>query len=568
MPLWKNRKDPEEETQVYFSAVDGLKKLYNGKIKPVEKLYNFGGSTSHSRELTDAEFDARPQIMLLGQYSVGKSTFIRYLIEGDYPGSHIGPEPTTDRFIAVMHGLQERRTPGNAVAVSGDKPFKGLAQFGTAFLNKFECSQCPSPILQNITFIDTPGVLSGDKQRIGRSYDFVRVMEWFAEKSDLILLLFDAHKLDISDEFKSTITALRDSDEKIRVVLNKADSVDTQSLMRVYGAMMWSLGKVVGTPEVKRVYISSFWEKPFANPANAKLFEDEREDLFKELRSLPRYSSIRKINDLVKRARHVKVHALLIGYLKSQMPSYMGKAAAQKKLMDTMADVFRKVQKEFGLPFGDFPDLQKFKAKLSDDDFSKYPKLDLKMIEDMDAVLSKDVPGLLAQFPSEREDQYRSLAREPMDGDVPTPGGKGGGGGDGGGAAGAGPPPRPAAPPGAGGNPFGGGSASKNHGSSDWAITMAQQSKYTNIFKTCNPVNGLVSGEAAKSVLEKSQLPYDALGKIWNMADVDEDGYLDSDEFCVAMHLCHEMMEGRTVGDTLDPKLIPLSKRGLGGGKE
>lgn len=65
-----------------------------------------------------------------------------------------------------------------------------------------------------------------------------------------------------------------------------------------------------------------------------------------------------------------------------------------------------------------------------------------------------------------------------------------------------------------------------------------------------------------QSVLEKSQLPYDALGKIWNMADVDEDGYLDSDEFCVAMHLCHEMMEGRTVGDTLDPKLIPLSKRG------
>mmetsp|Transcript_110232 Transcript_110232/g.154670 ORF Transcript_110232/g.154670 Transcript_110232/m.154670 type:complete len:554 (+) Transcript_110232:60-1721(+) len=552
MPIWKHKRDPEEEAQVYFSAVDGLKKLYNGKIKPVEKLYNFGGSTSHSRELTDAEFDARPQIMLLGQYSVGKSTFIRYLIEGDYPGSHIGPEPTTDRFIAVMHGLQERRTPGNAVAVSGDKPFKGLAQFGTAFLNKFECSQCPSPILQNLTFIDTPGVLSGDKQRIGRSYDFVRVMEWFAEKSDLILLLFDAHKLDISDEFKSTITALRDHDEKIRVVLNKADSVDTQSLMRVYGAMMWSLGKVVGTPEVKRVYISSFWEKPFANAANADLFEAEREDLFKELRSLPRYSSIRKINDLVKRARHVKVHALLIGYLKSQMPSYMGKASAQKKLMDTMPDVFRKVQKEYGLPFGDFPDLKKFKAKIADDDFSKYPKLDLKMIEDMDAVLSKDVPGLMAQFPSEREDEYRSLAKAPQDAEVHMP--------DGGGEA---PPPRASAPPGSSGNPFAG--SGGQSASSDWAITPAQQSKYTNIFKTCNPVNGLVSGEAAKSVLEKSRLPYDVLGKIWNMADVDEDGYLDCDEFCVAMHLCHEVMEGNPLGDKLDPRLVPLSKRGLGG---
>lgn len=37
--------------------------------------------------------------MLLGQYSVGKSTFIKYLLEGEYPGAHIGPEPTTDRFM-------------------------------------------------------------------------------------------------------------------------------------------------------------------------------------------------------------------------------------------------------------------------------------------------------------------------------------------------------------------------------------------------------------------------------------------------------------------------------------
>jgi len=40
--------------------------------------------------------------MLIGQYSVGKTTFIRYLLGRDFPGQRIGPEPTTDRFVVVL----------------------------------------------------------------------------------------------------------------------------------------------------------------------------------------------------------------------------------------------------------------------------------------------------------------------------------------------------------------------------------------------------------------------------------------------------------------------------------
>ena len=46
------------------------------------------------------------------------------------------------------------------------------------------------------------------------------------------------------------IQSLKGHDDKVRVVLNKADQVDMQQLMRVYGALMWSLGKVFRSPEV------------------------------------------------------------------------------------------------------------------------------------------------------------------------------------------------------------------------------------------------------------------------------------------------------------------------------
>jgi predicted GTPase len=80
----------------------------------------------------------------------------------------------------------------------------------------------------------------------------VQVCQWFASRADVILLLFDPHKLDISDEFKETIRAMTGNEEKLRVCLNKADGIDQQQLLRVYGALMWSLGKVVKSPEVSR----------------------------------------------------------------------------------------------------------------------------------------------------------------------------------------------------------------------------------------------------------------------------------------------------------------------------
>jgi len=137
-------------------------------------------------------------------------------------------------------------------------------------------------------------------------------------------------------ELKGAIDVLKGHDDKIRCILNKADQIDRQQLMRVYGALLWSLGKTMPSPEVARVYVGSFWNHALQNTDNAELFEMEEKDLMKDLAILPRQSAVRKINELVKRIRKVKTLAYIVGHLKSQMPAMVGKEKKQKKLINDL----------------------------------------------------------------------------------------------------------------------------------------------------------------------------------------------------------------------------------------
>ncbi|KAK3236292.1 hypothetical protein CYMTET_53556, partial [Cymbomonas tetramitiformis] len=114
---------------VVTSIIDGLKKVYLEKIKPLEAAFKF--DAFFGPLLAESDFEAKPSVLLMGQYSTGKTTFIKHLLKREYPGTHIGPEPTTDRFVTVMGGVDERRTPGNTLAVDASKPFTGLTKFGT-----------------------------------------------------------------------------------------------------------------------------------------------------------------------------------------------------------------------------------------------------------------------------------------------------------------------------------------------------------------------------------------------------------------------------------------------------
>jgi hypothetical protein len=384
------------------SFEQSLFKLYSSRVRPLEDKYDFAKFATAA--LREADFTAKPTVLLLGQYSTGKTSTIEYLVGKPVPGAHTGPEPTTDRFVAVMHGAVDRTIPGHAAASETHLPFHSLQAHGSGFLSKFEIAEMDSPLLETVTIIDSPGVLSGEKQRRGnRGYDYASVTKHFADRADRILLLFDCSKLDISDEFEEVVKSLDGNHDKVRCLLNKADQVAPQELFRVYGALLWSLGKVVNTPEVLRVFVGSMWAEPYVHEEMSELFDLERQSVVDDLASLPRDSKIRRINETVKRWQAVKTHAILCSHLSRQFTWLsMGKSDTQLNLLAGLELLYSDLARQHGLNRSDFPKAEEFRRTVDALGLKvwEWPKLDEDELMELDQNVSREVQKLLTTLES------------------------------------------------------------------------------------------------------------------------------------------------------------------------
>lgn len=379
---------PDRKPEIDFEAAaakvaEGGQKLWNIYEKDLllaetrSKFLQFYDKQHVTRE----ELVAKPQVLLLGSFSTGKTSFIQWVTGKDSRHFHIGPDPTTDFFMAVTSPLQKSPVGsglmgGHSATADHRLPYKGLQKFSQKFLDSFRVLEMDAPILRGLTFIDTPGIQAQTgTDKLG--YSRVNVTEWFAERADLIYVMFDPEKTTISDELNRLLQVLQPFKSKVRYVLNKADrrDIDTAKLINVYGAILHKVGIVLRTEEKPRIAITSLkpWWR-YESWWHSKILEDHKEIVKQELNDLPLMSALAARREmLIHRTRMVAAHWQLLAYFRDQIPLSSRMAGSGIGWICDHLEELMKSSAEAGVAGDNLPriHLDSFRAKLREMDVSE-----------------------------------------------------------------------------------------------------------------------------------------------------------------------------------------------------
>ncbi|RDB21022.1 Epidermal growth factor receptor substrate 15-like 1 [Hypsizygus marmoreus] len=95
-----------------------------------------------------------------------------------------------------------------------------------------------------------------------------------------------------------------------------------------------------------------------------------------------------------------------------------------------------------------------------------------------------------------------------------------------------------------------------------WDVTPTEKANADRFFDDLDPQRrGYIEGDVAVPFMLKSNLPGEDLARVWDLADVNNDGKLTRDGFAVAMYLIQKKLAGIEIPTSLPASLMPPSVR-------
>ncbi|XP_054635046.1 sarcalumenin-like isoform X2 [Dunckerocampus dactyliophorus] len=389
------------------AAVKKLLNIYHTAIQPVEQAYKYNELRQH--EVTDGEITSKPMVLFLGPWSVGKSSMINYLLglHGTSQELYTGAEPTTSEYTVIMHGEKFRNIEGIVMAADTSRSFSPLEKFGQGFLERLVGFEMPHKLLERVTIVDTPGIIENRKQQ-ERGYPYSEVCQWFIDRADLIFLVFDPTKLDVGGELEMLFRQMKGRESQIRLILNKADSLSTQDLMRVYGALFWSMAPLINATEPPRVYVSSFWPQDYAVDTSQDLFMKEEISLLEDLNQVIENQIENKIAFIRQHGIRVRIHALLVDrYLQTYYDKLGWFNDPYEVFHDIVTDpdkyyIFKSILAKTNVSKFDLPSKEAYQDFFGVNPMSSFQQLSYHcswtrgcMLDRLEKAISQELPNLL-----------------------------------------------------------------------------------------------------------------------------------------------------------------------------
>lgn len=269
-------------SSVRDEIANSLRYLYKDVIDPVANNLAF------EHRASDGEIAAGPTVLIVGNHSSGKSTFINHLI-GE-PIQKTGMAPTDDCFTILSYDERREERDGFSIVSNPEMAYGDLKQFGPAFLNHFRMRLLPSERLRNVTLIDTPGMIDASDPNAGRGYDFGGVVRWLANQSDLVMVFFDPERPGTTTETLKVLTSLLGNiDHKLLLVMNKMDLFRSmRDFARTYGTLCWNLGKVIQKKDMPQIFTTYVPVEGAAQPIiDLGDFEEARKELIQAIEKAP-----------------------------------------------------------------------------------------------------------------------------------------------------------------------------------------------------------------------------------------------------------------------------------------